>query len=436
MASKVGIRREDKYDWERRTPLTPQDAKELTNRHGIEFIAQTSPNRVFGDKAYQQAGITVAQDLSSCPVVLGIKEIPIEALNPETTYVFFSHTIKGQSFNMPMLRHMLSLNCTLIDYERITDDNGRRLIFFGNYAGLVGMIESLWAMQERLVWEGIETPFQQIRRVIDYPDLASAKKAVRSVGERIKSEGLPSEISPLVVGFAGYGNVSRGAQEILDLLPTREISPQDLATLTRSPLRSDDVVYKVVFKEEDTVERIDTCHPFDLQDYYQHPERYRGIFSQYLPYLDVLINAIYWGKAYPPLITKQAIKKLYKDGNWRLRVIGDITCDVEGAIECTLKSSNPHNPVYVYDPIDEKVTDGVKGNGPVIMAVDILPTELPHEASIFFSGILKGFVPSIAQADFTTDFDSCGLPPHIKRAVIVYKGELTPDYRYIEQFLL
>ena len=147
MPSRIGIRREDKYDWERRTPLTPQDAKELADKHGIKFIAQISPNRVFGDKAYQQAGITVAQDLSSCPVVLGIKEIPIEALNPETTYVFFSHTIKGQSFNMPMLRHMLSLNCTLIDYEKITDDNGRRLIFFGNYAGLVGMIESLWAMQ-------------------------------------------------------------------------------------------------------------------------------------------------------------------------------------------------------------------------------------------------------------------------------------------------
>lgn len=436
MPSKVGIRREDKYDWERRTPLTPQDAKELTDKHGIEFIAQTSPNRVFDDKAYQQAGITVAQDLSSCPVVLGIKEIPLEALNPETTYVFFSHTIKGQSFNMPMLRHMLSLNCTLIDYEKITDDNGHRLIFFGNYAGLVGMIESLWAMQERLAWEGVESPFQQIRRVIDYPDLASAKKAVRSVGERIKSEGLPSDISPLVVGFAGYGNVSHGAQEILDLLPTRDILPEDLATLMEGSVRSDHVIYKVVFKEQDIAEPIDTRHPFNLQEYYQHPERYRGTFSQYLPYLDILINAIYWEKVYPRLITKQVVKKLYKDGNWRLRVIGDITCDVEGAIECTVKSSNPHNPVYVYDPIDERATDGVKGNGPVIMAVDILPAELPREASTFFSGILKGFVPSIAQADFGTDLDSCGLPPQIKRAVIVYKGELTPDYRYIEQFLL
>jgi len=191
-----------------------------------------------------------------------------------------------------------------------------------------------------------------------------------------------------------------------------------------------------VFKEQDIAEPIDTRHPFNLQEYYQHPERYRGTFSQYLPYLDILINAIYWEKVYPRLITKQVVKKLYKDGNWRLRVIGDITCDVEGAIECTVKSSNPHNPVYVYDPIDERATDGVKGNGPVIMAVDILPAELPREASTFFSGILKGFVPSIAQADFGTDLDSCGLPPQIKRAVIVYKGELTPDYRYIEQFLL
>lgn len=436
MPSKVGIRREDKYDWERRTPLTPQDAKELTDKYGIEVIAQASPNRVFSDKEYQQAGTTVAQDLSSCPIVFGIKEIPIEALKPETTYVFFSHTIKGQSYNMPMLRHMLSLNCTLIDYEKITDDSGRRLIFFGNYAGLVGMIESLWAFGKRLAVEGIPNLFEEVKRALDYPDVEGAKEAIRKVAERMAKEGLPPSITPLVVGIAGYGNVSRGAQEILDLLPTREILPQDLATLMEGSVRSDHVVYKVVFKEQDIVERIDTRHPFSLQDYYQHPERYRGTFSQYLPYLDILINAIYWEKVYPRLITKQVVKKLYKDGNWRLRVIGDITCDVKGAIECTVKSSNPHNPVYVYDPINERATDGVKGNGPVIMAVDILPAELPYEASTFFSGILKGFVPSIAQADFTSDFEACDLPPEIKRAVIAYKGELTPDHRYMKQFLL
>ena len=182
MPSKVGIRREDKYDWERRTPLTPQDARELTNRHGIEVIAQASPNRVFCDKEYQQAGITVARDLSSCPIVFGIKEIPIEALTPQTTYVFFSHTIKGQDYNMPMLRKILDMGCTLIDYEKIADDSGCRLIFFGNYAGFAGMIESLWAFGERLAVEGTPNLFEDVKRALDYPNLKRAKEAIREVG--------------------------------------------------------------------------------------------------------------------------------------------------------------------------------------------------------------------------------------------------------------
>jgi len=234
---------------------------------------------VFCDKEYQQAGITVARDLSSCPIVFGIKEIPIEALTPQTTYVFFSHTIKGQDYNMPMLRKILDMGCTLIDYEKIADDSGCRLIFFGNYAGFAGMIESLWAFGERLAVEGTPNLFEDVKRALDYPNLKRAKEAIREVGQRMAKEGLPTSITPLVVGIAGYGNVSHGAQEILDLLPTRDISPRDLAKLTEGSVRSNRFVYKVVFKEQDIAQRIDTRHPFDLQDYYQHPERYQGIFS-------------------------------------------------------------------------------------------------------------------------------------------------------------
>jgi alpha-aminoadipic semialdehyde synthase len=422
------------YAWERRAPLTPQDAKKLVDNN-LEVVAQSSDRRVFTDADYCQAGIEVADDLGSCPIVFGIKEIPIPVLERGKTYAFFSHTIKGQAYNMPMLRKILDMGCTLIDYEKVTNEDGRRLIFFGNYAGLAGMIETLWAFGKRLTFEGTSTPFDGVKRALDYPDLETAKEAIRGIGKQIEKDGLPNEIAPLVVGIAGYGNVSRGAQEILDLLPVTEIAPEELAALNADNDASNRAVYKVVFAEEDMVERREKDHPFDLQEYYDHPERYRGVFERYLPHLDILVNCIYWEPRYPRLFSKETMRELYREASPRLKVIGDITCDVEGAIECTVKATEPDNPVYVYDPVADKTLDGIEGNGPVVMAVEILPSELPRESSAYFSGVLKGYVPAIAAADYSGDFASCDLPPEIKRAVIVYRGELTPDYRYIEKYL-
>ena len=428
------------YAWERRAPLTPQDTKRLVEEDGLEVVVQASDRRIFTDADYCHAGIEVADDLASCPIVFGIKEVPIPVLESGKTYVFFSHTIKGQAYNMPMLRKILDMGCTLIDYEKVTDEGGRRLIFFGNYAGLAGMIETLWAFGKRLVSEGTPNPFEGIERTLDYPDLGTAKEAIRGIGKRIEREGLPNEITPLVVGIAGYGNVSRGAQEILDLLPVKEISSGELATLNATNDVSNRVVYKVVFREEDMVERREGDKPFDLQEYYDHPERYRGVFERYLPHLNILVNCIYWEPRYPRLFSKEAVRRLYRGSKPRptrprLKVIGDITCDVEGAIECMVKATEPDNPVYVYDPVADKAIDGIEGNGPVVMAVEILPSELPRESSAYFSGVLKGYVPAIAAADYSGDFASCDLPPEIKRAMIAYRGELTPDYRYIEKLL-
>lgn len=433
-SKRIGIRREDMYQWERRVPLVPQDAQELSHKHRIEVFVESSAKRIFTEAEYWRAGIKVVESLTDCPIILGIKEIPIPVLEEGKTYVFFSHTIKGQPHNMPMLRRILELRSTLIDYEKVTDEDGRRLIFFGNYAGLAGMLDTLWAFGERLAWEGIENPFQEVDRAIDYPDLDAAKAALRKVSERIATEGLPRAIAPLVVGFAGYGNVSRGAQEILDLLPVRETSPQELLAVSKKRT-SDRVVYKVVFKEEDMVEPVEPGKGFLLEEYYRHPERYRGVFRRYLPHLDILVNGIYWEPIYPRLVTKEEVRKMVRKGRPRLRVIGDISCDVEGAIECTVKATEPDNPVYVYDPIGDRVTDGVAGDGPVILAVEILPTELPREASTYFSGVLKEHIPPLVQADFDADFDHCELSSPLKRAVIVYRGELAPNYRYLEKFL-
>jgi len=436
MKQKVGIRREDMYAWERRTPIVPRDAHDLAGEHGLDIVVQSSDKRVFTATDYENAGIEVVDDLSSCQVIFGIKEIPIPVLEAEKTYIFFSHTIKGQPYNMPMLKKILDLSCTLIDYEKITDEDGRRLIFFGNFAGLAGMIDTLWTLGQRLASQGIDNPFTRVKRALDYSDLKTAKTELKKLGEEIARDGLPSEITPLVIGFAGYGNVSRGAQEILGLLPVEEISPSDLPTLTASHPQARNAIFKVVFKEQDMAEPLERSQPFDLQEYYAHPEEFRGVFDRYLPYLDVLMNCIYWEPRYPRLLSKEEVRQMYSGGEQqRLKVIGDITCDIEGAIECTVKATEPDDPVFVYDPKADRAIDGVEGSGPVIMAVEILPTELPRESSTYFSGVLKKYVPAIASADYGASFPDLDLPPEIKRAVIVHRGELTPDYRYMEQYL-
>jgi alpha-aminoadipic semialdehyde synthase len=336
-----------------------------------------------------------------------------------------------------MLRQLLDLNCVLIDYEKVTDEKGRRLIFFGRHAGWAGMLDTLWALGQRLNWEGIDNPFSGIRQAHTYSSLEEAKQSVKEAGEQIRHQGVPAQLAPLVVGFAGYGNVSQGAQDIFDLLPFEEIAPENIAGLFGSGAESSiHTVYKAVFKEEDMVEPVQQGQAFELQEYYDHPERYRSQFSQYIPYLTVLVNGIYWDTMYPRLVTKEYLRELFTgEERPRLRVIGDISCDVEGAIECTVRSTEPGDPVYVYDPTSGDAPSGVKGPGVVVMAVDILPSELPREASIDFSGVLKGYVAQIAQADYSVPFASLDLPPEIKRAVITYQGSLTPDYGYLEQHL-
>lgn len=428
----LGIRREDKNQWERRAPLIPQHIKELKEHHGIETVVQPSPIRVFSEETYKTAGALVQEDLSSCPVVFAVKEMPIDFFKPNKTYVFFSHTIKGQEYNMPMLKKMMELGCTLIDYEKITNEKGRRLVFFGRFAGLAGMVDTLWAFGQRLEWQGIKTPFSEIKQTIHYNGLDEIKNHLKDIGKKIEQQGLPESVTPLVIGFAGYGNVSTGAQEILDILPVKEITPKQLEAVHETP--SNKVIYKVIFKEEDMVEPVSSERKFDLQDYYNHPNLYRSIFQQYIRRMSILMNCIYWDEKYPRLITKEFLEENYT-GQLKLQVVGDISVDINGAIEFTEKSTSPENPVFVYNPLRDDIIDGYKGNGVAVMAVDNLPCELPRESSKAFSDSLWHFIPGIVKADFSKDFDNLALPPEIKKAVILHRGKLTPDYEYINKYL-
>jgi alpha-aminoadipic semialdehyde synthase len=434
MAGSIAVRRETKSPWEKRSPVTPDLARKLVTQSNLEILVQPSARRVFHDKEYVRAGAAMSENLSETPVVLGVKEIPPELLTPGTTYVFFSHVIKGQPYNMPMLQKMLDLGCTLIDYEKICDESGRRLIFFGRFAGLAGMIDTLWALGRRLETEGFTTPLAKIEPAHAYDSLHEAKLAIRAAGERIASEGLPEELLPITFGIAGYGNVASGVREILAELPTRDIDPADLESTLTDP--SPRCIYQTTFREEHLVDPKTVGGAFDLQDYYDHPEGYRPAFEQYLPYLTVLMNCTYWDERYPRLVTKEQLQTLYGSGSPpRLRVIGDLGCDVEGAIECTLKCTEPSDPVYVYQPQTGTIESGVEGNGPVVLAVDILPAELPREASEEFSDALARFLPALARADFNVPFSDLDLPPELLGAVIVHGGKLTPDFVYLEAHL-
>jgi alpha-aminoadipic semialdehyde synthase len=430
MSFNLGIRREDKNKWERRVPITPKHVEELINKYGIKTIIQPSKIRVFSDEDYKTAGASVNENIPSS-LIFAVKEIPIDFIEPKKTYVFFSHTIKGQKHNMPMLKKMMELGCNLIDYEKITDDKGRRLVFFGKFAGLAGMIDTLWAFGQRIDSKGIENPFSDIKKTIDYNDLDEAKNHLKLIGEKIKNEGYPESLAPIVIGFAGYGNVSMGAQEVLDNLPVKEISPKNINDLQNN--FSNKLIYKIVFKEEDIVKPI-SDKGFDLQEYYTKPELYKTIFQSYIDKLTILMNCIYWTKKYPRLVTKKYLKENYSQ-EFKLQVIGDISVDINGAIELTEKVTTPDSPVFIYNPETENIKDGYENDGVVVMAVDNLPCELPRESSRAFSDSLIGFIPSIAKADFSVDFDQLSLPPEIKKAVILHHGKLTPDYSYINKFL-
>jgi alpha-aminoadipic semialdehyde synthase len=184
------------------------------------------------------------------------------------------------------------------------------------------------------------------------------------------------------------------------------------------------------------VEPISSDFSFELQDYYKNPAKYRSIFEKYIPDLSILVNCIYWTPDYPRFVTKSFLKELWSgESSPKLKVIGDITCDVDGSVECTVKATSPDNPIFVYDPIDSNAKDGHEGRGVVVMAVDNLPAEISLESSIFFSQALLPYVKGITEADFSRDFSECRLPDPIKKATIVFRGKFTPDYDYMRDFL-
>ena len=235
MAEVLGIRHETKA-FEHRAPLTPEMVRELVEAHGLKVLVEPSATRVFTDGEYEQVSATATPDLSGANVVFGLKELPIELCQENRVYAFFSHVIKGQLAGMPLLTRLMELGCTLIDYEKIADANGRRLVYFGPYAGHAGMIDTLSALGQRLQSEGVDNPFSELGSAGTYGSLEKAKEGVRAAGAAIRANGLPRLLAPLVIGVTGYGTVASGVQEVLDALPARHVEPRDLARDPPPPL--------------------------------------------------------------------------------------------------------------------------------------------------------------------------------------------------------
>jgi alpha-aminoadipic semialdehyde synthase len=413
----IGIRREDKNRWERRAPLTPEHVAELT-RHGVSVACQPSEIRVFPDESFSAAGARIVDDLSSCRFVVGVKEVPAELLAPETAYAFFAHVTKGQPGNMPMLRRLIELRCSLIEYEKIVDERGRRLVFFGRHAGFAGMLDTLAALGRRLEWEGIGSPFARLRMAHDYADLEEAHAELARLAAALRRDGLPAALHPVVFGFTGSGNVSKGAQEIFDHLPYEEVLPEDLASLFTNDDLPRNILYKVVLKRDDRI------------------ARNRSTMAAHLAHLTVLVNGVYWEPGQPRVVGVGDLRSLFGGKTHpRLRVIGDISCDLRGSIEANVRITTPGDPIYVYDVGSGEAVSGVAGRGPVILAVDNLPCELPVDASQHFGDALLRFLPALARCDWSRPFDALSLPDEIRRAVIVHRGRLTPRFAYLAELL-
>ena len=430
------IRAEDKNRWERRAPIVPDDLAEVIKATGTHALVERSDKRFFNQSLYESAGATFCDDMSDGDVIFGVKEIPVEKILNDKTYLFFSHTIKGQKANMPLLQKIIDSGSTLIDYERITDASDRRLIYFGPFAGDAGAIDILSLMGEHWAAKGIDNPFSAVKRAHQYDSVASARQHIRDIGDGIRKTGLPPSLCPVTIGILGYGNVSKGAQQVFDCLPVERVAPDAIDDFSKQNGGNRHSVYVTVFEERDLVTPIDAVKTFDLQEYYNHPERYQSRFERFLPNYTLLVNAVYWEKRYPRFVTWEGLKRLVESTKTpKLCGIADISCDTHGSIECNVKSTDSDMPAYRVDPLSKTVSDGHLGSGIVLLAVDNLPCELPNDSSTFFSNQLKPFLPALLEADYHTILEDSGLPPELERATIVYNGKLTEQYAYLAKHL-
>lgn len=445
MQNIVAIRREDvDKRGEQRVAIIPDHLHTLSEK-GCQFLVQPRTTeqhikRVFPDDTYKEAGATLTEDLSNARVIFGLKEVNKQKLLADKTYLFFSHTHKGQIKNRPLLKKMTEQNITLIDYELILADKQRVLTAFTYFAGYAGMTDTLWALGNKWDQQGIPNPFSIIPQSIEKGNLGQIKELIHQAGNQIKEEGTPANLPPIICCFLGKGKTSTGSQEMFDLLPVKEITLEELPETYAEGNRH--TVYKLVLGIADMYRLKPEAQSTyqDLDDkaraalYIKEPQHFESNLDQVFPYCTIWMNCILWSSAYPRLISYEQAKEWYASHH-TLQIIGDITCDPEGAIQFS-RETWIDDPIFVYDPESHTFHQDPTQGGITVMAVTNLPCEFSEDASAQFSEELMPYLPAIIFADYNADSPkSAGLPPEIVGATILWKGDLTPSYAYMEEYL-
>ncbi|KAK5901654.1 hypothetical protein CesoFtcFv8_006996 [Champsocephalus esox] len=439
----MAIRREDINPWERRAPLAPKHVKELTNA-GIKVLLQPSNRRAIHEKYYLRAGAVVQEDLSEASLIIGVKRPPEEKIIPRKTYAFFSHTIKAQEANMGLLEDLLSKEVRLIDYEKMVDANGFRIVAFGQWAGVAGMINILHGLGLRFLALGHHTPFLHIGMAHNYRSVSQAIQAVRDCGYEISIGLMPKSIGPVTFCFTGTGNVSKGAQDILNELPVEYVEPHELKDV--SEIGEMSRVYATVLSRHHHLMRKSDGF-YDPMEYEDHPELYTSHFrTSVAPYTTCLINGVYWDPHTPRLLRRIDAQKLIKSLKksppategaphlpHKLLAICDISADTGGSIGFMSECTTIDKPFCMYDADQHVDHDSVEGNGILMCSIDNLPAQLPIGATEYFGDRLFPYLWEMLPSDASRPLDEEDFSPQVRDAVITSNGVLTPKFEYINK---
>lgn len=396
---KFGIIKERKNPPDRRVVFTPTELVKLKEQFPqAEIKVESSDIRVFSDEEYSKLGFEVSNDLTDCDVLIGVKEVPVDALIPNKKYFFFSHTIKKQPYNKKLLVACLEKNIRLIDHETIVNETNHRLIGFGRYAGIVGAYNGFRAF-------GIKFELFNLPKAETLADKAA-------LVERLRRPMLP----PIKIVLTGHGKVGMGAKEILDAMKIKEVSIEDYLTKTfDKPVYTQIDVLDYNKRKDGTVTT--------KEDFYQNPQEYVSDFERFTKVSDIFMAGHFYGNGAPVILTREMLNA----PDNKIKVVADISCDVDGPIACTLRASTIAEPLYGYYP-SEGIEVPVNHPGAVVvMAVDNLPCELPKDAS---EGFGEMFLEHVIPAFFNSDKDGI-----LERAKITENGQLTARFNYLQDYV-
>ena len=396
---KFGIIKERKNPPDRRVVFAPDELTKLKQQYPeASVIVESSDIRIFSDIQYKSMGIDVADDLSDCDVLFGVKEVPVDALIPNKSYFFFSHTIKKQPYNKKLLQAILEKNISLYDHETIVDEDNRRLIGFGRYAGMVGVYNGIRAF-------GIKFELFKLPKA----ETLSGKEALIMHLKRITLPAIKFVVT-------GTGKVGSGAIEILKAIKVKEITIDNYLTKTYA---------QPVYVQLDVLEynkRIDG-KTLDFKDFTAHPEAYVSDFEKFTKVSDVYFAGHFYANGAPMILTREMLNA----SDCKLKVVADISCDVKGPIACTLRASTIAEPIYGYFPLEDREVDVFHPAAVAVMAVDNLPCEIPKDASEGFGEL---FMKHVIPAFFNGDKDGI-----LERAKITEKGKLTERFSYLQDYV-